>query len=264
MRRKVFLFLAAICLCAAAHPAAAQKFLPKSIEFQGDPEYSDAELLATAGLRKGVVLDHAAMQDYSKRLLATGIFATVAFKFDGEDLIFMLTPSTDLLPVQIENLPLTPGKELDQKIHDWVPLYHGKVPAEGGLADDVDAALQKILASEGLKVAVAELTVTDQNTQEVIAVSYSITDAPVKVVVTSVDGVSYQFQSEFQTIATEAAKKPFSTKNSAANLEQALKQFYSGHGYAAAKIVVTYSGNPRMESRTIIVPFAIQVEEGHR
>jgi hypothetical protein len=197
-------------------------------------------------------------------LLATGIFAMVAFKFDGEDLIFMLTPATDLLPVQIENLPLTPGKELDQKIHDWVPLYHGKVPAEGGLADDVDAALQKILASQGLKVAVAELTVADQNTQQVNAVSYSITDPPVKVVVASVDGVSDEFQSEVQIIVTEAAKNPFSTKNSAANLEQALKQFYSGHGYAAAKIVVTYSGNPRMESRTIIVPFAIQVEEGHR
>ncbi len=264
MRRMVFVFLAAISVSVAAPHAAAQKLLPKSIEFQGNSEYSDEELLATAGLKKGVVLNYAAMQNYSKRLLATGVFATVAFRFDGQDVIFMLTPAADLMPVQIENLPLTPGKELDQKIHDLVPLYHGKVPAEGGLADDVDAALQKILASEGLQVTVTATTAVDPSTQEVKAVSYAITSLPVKVGLASVEGVSDEFQSQVQAVFTEAARNPFSTMDSAANLERALKQFYGDHGYTAARIVVTYFGNPKMESRAIVVPLAIRVEEGHR
>jgi len=88
MRRTIFLILTTLCAFLALGPAAAQKFLPKSIKFQGDPEYSDADLLQAAGLKKGVVLGYAEMQDYSKRLLATGAFATVAFKFDGQDLTF--------------------------------------------------------------------------------------------------------------------------------------------------------------------------------
>ncbi len=262
MRRMVYSLLAAISIFAAAHPAAAQKLLPKSIEFQGDPEYSDAELVATAGLKRGEILDYAAMPNYSRRLLATGVFATVAFKLDGEDVIFMLTPADDLLPVRIENLPLTPGKDLEQRIHELVPLYHGKVPAEGGLADDVGAALQKMLASEGLQVTVTATTAVDPSTQEVKAVSYAITSLPVKVGVASVEGVSDEFQSQVQTVLTEAARNPFSTTDSAVNLKRALEQFYSDRGYAAAKIEVALFGNPRIESRAIVVPFAIQVKEG--
>ncbi len=258
----VFVFLAAIFLYAAPHSAAAQKFLPKSIQFQGDPEYSDTELLAAAGLKKGVVLGYAEMQDYSKRLLATGIFATVAFKFDGQDLIFMLTPSTDLLPVQIENLPLTPGKELDQRIHASVPLYHGKVPAEGGLTDDVGAALQKMLAGEGLQATVTATTASDLITQKLNAVSYSITASPVNASVVRVDGVSDAFQSNVQAVLAKAQKNPFSTMNTAANLEQAVVQFYGDQGYAAVKIQVTRSGDPRLDSGSIVVPFTIRVQEG--
>lgn len=258
----VFVFLAAIFLYAAPHSASAQKFLPKSIQFQGDPEYSDTELLAAARLKKGVVLGYAEMQDYSKRLLATGIFATVAFKFDGQDLIFMLTPSPDLLPVQIENLPLTPGKELDQRIHASVPLYHGKVPAEGGLTDDVGAALQKMLAGEGLQATVTATTASDLISQKLNAVSYSITASPVNASVVRVDGVSDAFQSNVQAVLAKALKNPFSTMNTAANLEQAVAQFYGDQGYAAAKIQVARAGDPRLDSGSIVVPFAIQVQEG--
>jgi outer membrane protein assembly factor BamA len=262
MRRLVFVLLAAIFFFAAPHSAAAQKFLPKSIKFQGDPEYSDTELLAAAGLKKGVVLGYAEMQDYSKRLLATGVFATVAFKFDGQDLIFMLTPSPDLLPVQIENLPLTPGQDLDKKIHDQVPLYHGKVPAEGGLTDDVGVALEKMLAGEGLQATVTATTAADLFTQKLSAVSYSIAAPTVNVGVASVDGVSNEFQSKVQAVLTKAQKSPFSTMNTAANLEQAVAQFYGDQGYAAVKIQVTRSGDPRLDSGSIVVPFAIQVQEG--
>ena len=48
-----------------------KKFLPKTIKFQGNPQYSDAELLAASLLKKGVVLGYTEMQDYSKQLLAT-------------------------------------------------------------------------------------------------------------------------------------------------------------------------------------------------
>src|ERR1017187_1630902 len=99
MRHQVCLFFALIAVFVAFNSASAQKFQPKSIQFQGAPEYSADELLAATGLKKGVVLSYSDMQDYSKRLLGSGVFASVAFKFDGQDLIFLLTPSADLHPI---------------------------------------------------------------------------------------------------------------------------------------------------------------------
>jgi outer membrane protein assembly factor BamA len=262
MRRHLCLLLVAVSVCVAVRPAASQKFLPKSIKFQGDPEYSDAELLAAAGLKKGVVLRYTEMQDYCKRLLATGAFSTVAFKFDGQDLIFLLSPPTDLFPVRLENLPLTLGKDLDAKLHDQIPLYHGNVPAEGGLADDVAACLQKMLAAEGLQATVIATTAADQFTHKVVAVSYSITTPPVLVGVSHIEGVSDAFATRVRAVLNDAAKNPFSTADSAGNLERAVEQFYSDQGYASAKIHVARSGDPTTAPEAITVPFAIQVEEG--
>lgn len=252
----------AISVCVAVRPAVSQKFLPKAIKFQGDPEYSDAELLAAAGLKKGVVLGYTEMQDYSKRLLATGAFSTVAFKFDGLDLIFLLTPSPDLLPVRLENLPLKPGTDLDAKLHAQIPLYHGKVPADGGLNDDVRAALEKMLADEGLQATVTATTAADQFTHKVVAVSYSITAPQVTVSVAHLDGVSDAFGTKVRAVLAEALKNPFSTTDSASNIARAIEQSYGDQGYAAAKVQVTRSGDPTTTPEAIVVPFSVQVEEG--
>ncbi|MDR3797325.1 MAG: hypothetical protein P4K93_04200 [Terracidiphilus sp.] len=251
-----------ISVCLAVRPAVSQKFLPKAIKFQGDSEYSDAELLAAAGLKKGVVLGYTEMQDYSKRLLATGAFSTVAFKFDGQDLIFLLTPSPDLLPVRLENLPLKPGTDLDAKLHAQIPLYHGKVPADGGLNDDVRTALEKMLVDEGLQAAVVATTAADQFTHKVVAVSYSISAPQVTVSVAHLDGVSEAFGTRVWAVLNEAVKNPFSTMDSTSNIERAVEQFYTDQGYAAAKVQVTRSGDPTTTPEAIVVPFAVQVVEG--
>ena len=51
MNLKLFLLSTAILLAIASLPATAQKFLPKTIQFKGDPEYSNEELMAAAGLK---------------------------------------------------------------------------------------------------------------------------------------------------------------------------------------------------------------------
>ncbi|MGA2572069.1 MAG: hypothetical protein ABSF23_16290 [Terracidiphilus sp.] len=262
MRRSVSSLFATLAVLAAVHPAPAQKFLPKTIQFKGAPEYSGQELLAAAGLKKGIVLGYADMQDYSKRLLDTGVFASVAFKFDGQDLIFLLTPSTDLYPIRLENLPFTPGKDLDAKLHDQLPLYHGKVPSEGKLAEGVRAAFQQMLADQGLQASVVVTTAADLFTHKVNAVSYSISAPPVAVAVTRIDGASVQLQAKVQAVVAEAAKSPFSTADSADNLARAVQQLYGDLGFAAAKVQVERAGKPALQSGAIVVPFSIQLEEG--
>jgi outer membrane protein assembly factor BamA len=262
MRDRIFPLFALIAVFIAFNSASAQKFQPKSIRFQGAPEYSDNELLAATGLKKGAVLSYTDMQDYCKHLLGSGVFASVAFKFDGQDLTFLLTPSPDLFPVSLENLPLTPGADLDAQLHSQLPLFHGKVPADGGLNDDVRAALEKMLAANGINATVVATSTADLATHLVNGVSYSIVSPPVEIAVASIDGVSDSFQPRVREILDKAAKNPFSTADSANNIERVVEQFYSDQGYAAAKIQATRSGNLSVTSDAIVVPFAVQVQEG--
>lgn len=262
MRGPICTVLAALVFVASAGSAPAQKFQPKSILFQGDPEYSNAELLEATGLKNDAVLSYADMQVYSKRLLDSGVFASVAFKFDGQDLTFMLAPSTDLCTVRLENIPLAPGENPDAKIHDRVPLYHGKVPTEGGINDDVRVALEKMLAAEGLEATVAATTASDPSSHIVNTVSYSVTAPPVMAAVTHIEGASVQLQSRLQAVMAEAAKNPYSTSGSADNLARVIEQFYEDMGFAAAKVEVARAGNATLQSGAIVVPLSVHVEEG--
>jgi outer membrane protein assembly factor BamA len=262
MQRPPLLSLTLALLVSASLPAAAQKFLPKSIQFKGDPEYSDQELMAAAGLKKGVTLTSAEMNDHSKLLMDSGVFDTLTFKFDGQDLIYYLSPSTALFPIRLENLPLVPGKDLDAKLHDRFPLYHGKVPSEGTLLENVRGAFEEMLATEGIKATVTAIPAGLPGSRKLTIMSFSVTDPQVRVGVIHVNGASSDLQPRIKTIADQTVHTPFDTENSAANLEHAFGLFYADQGYAAAKVQATRDGDPVVTPQAIDIPFMVTIDEG--
>ncbi len=262
MRRLFLLFLSALVILSAAPPAAAQKFLPKTIQFKGDPEYSDQELLDAAGLKKGVVLTSAEMNDHSKLLMDSGVFDNLTYKFDGVDLIYYLTPAEHLYPMRLENLPLATGKDLDAKLHDRSPLYHGKVPAEGTLLDNVRAALEEMLAGEGIKATVTATPFGAAGTRKVSAMNFSIASPEVRVGELKIQGVSPELQARVKAVADHAVGSTFDTDNSAANLEHAFATFYADEGYAAVKVHATRSGDPVIGAAAVDIPFSVTIEQG--
>ncbi len=262
MPRILTLAIPCLVLSLATLSAESQKFLPKSIQFVGDPEYSDQELLAASGIKKGTVLSSADMNDTSKRLLDTGVFASLSFKFDGQDLVFQLTPADQLVTIHFDNLPLDPGAALDGKLHQLLPLYHGKVPLDGGLLEQVRGALEAIMTSQGINVSVLATPAADPKTHRVNSIHFSVSTPPVLVDIEKIDGTSAEFQDKIRVVARDAAKAPFDTENSHANLERAFEQFYQDRGYAAVKAVATRSGAVLVTPASISVPFEINIQEG--
>jgi outer membrane protein assembly factor BamA len=262
MPRHVSLLLAALVLVSASLPAVAQKFQPKTIQFKGDPEYSDKELLTAAGLKLGAVYTSAEMNEHSKLLMDTGLFDNLTFKFDGVDLIFNLIPATELYPIRLENLPLNPGPELDAKLHDRFPIYHGKVPSEGTLLDNVRGAFEELLAAQGIKATVTALPFGVAGTRKISAMNFSIAAPPVCVGAIQLDGVSPAMAARVKRIAVKASGSAFDTANSTANLEHAFSTFYADEGYAAVKVHAVRSGDPSITAVAVDVPFAVTVDEG--
>ena len=255
-------FCGAAVLPWAALSAWGQQFQPKSIQFKGDPEYSHAEMMDAAGLKDGQVLTYAQMNDCSKKLMATGMFASLYFKFDGQDLVFQVTPAEEVFPVRIVNLPLTPGAALDAKLHAALPLYHGKVPAEGGLNEQVRAALEQMLTAEGLKATVTATPGTNGGTNAASWIGYSITWPAMRPDVTKMDGVSLSLAPALQEMLLKMAEDGYDTQATTGNIAQAVTLFYRDRGYAAVKAEVAQAGAPVEAGEAIKIPFSLTVNEG--
>ena len=262
MNRTPFLLLTAILLLAAAPPAAAQKFIPQSIQFKGAPEYSNQELLAAVGYKNDTPIAYSEVKSLSQRLLDTGLFESASFTYNGVSLVFTLVPSTALYSVRLQNLPLTPGKELDAALHDRLSLYHGKVPFDGGLTEQVRQALEEMLAAKGIKATVAATPYTDEKLHEVTAISYAITAPPVKLGEIHLEGVSPDLLAKAKLVADRTKRTDYNTENTAGNIEHAFASFFSDEGYATVKVHAGQLGDPVVSSEAIEIPFNVIVEEG--
>ena len=255
--------LIALCfLLLASLGTSAQQFKPKAIVFEGAPEYSDAELLAAAGLKKGATLTVAEMKAHFSQLRDSGVFASVLYEFDGENLIFKLSPATQLYPLRIANLPLVTGKELDEKLCAKQPLYHGKVPSEGGLLDGVRQALEEMLAEEGIKATVKALPYGTPGTTDVQAMSFSEESPPVLIGNVGVQGVSPEFQEKVKSVASRIAGTPYESESSARDVETAFESFYVDEGFASVKVHAQRSADLAVTAQQVSVPFSVTIQEG--
>jgi outer membrane protein assembly factor BamA len=263
MRHLVVLLAVALAALTVVRSVPAQKFQPKSIQFKGDPEYTDQELMEAAGLKKGTILSGVEMNGFAQKLMASGVFDNVAYKFDGQDLIFMLTGDPALYPVRLGNLPFAPGADLDSRLHQRLPLYHGKVPSEGGLLDDVRQTFEAMLAAEGVKATVAAMPYAgphDHN--KASAMSFGISAPAVRLGTIYIDGASTTLLPRLQGLIQFSADMPFNSVDTPAAIERKVKAFYLDQGFAAAKVEAARSGALVQTADAILVPFKLTIDEG--
>jgi outer membrane protein assembly factor BamA len=265
MKRAFFLLLTAVVFLSASLPAAAQTFLPKTIQFKGVPEYSDQELLAAADLKVGVEIPYSEMKAHAQKLLDTGLFDSSSYSFNGTDLIFTIVPSSALCTVRLENLPLAPGKELDAALHERVPLYHGKVPSEGALTEQVRQALQEMLAAKGIKAIVAATPFIDPVSNEVTQISFAVTAPPVQLGEIHLDSASASLDPAAQEILAILAKltgSAYNMKGSPSQIEASLSNYYRDKGYLEAAVHATAQNAPVITPESVRIPFLVSVSPG--
>lgn len=265
MRRHLFL-LATVVALLAVRPCAAQKFQTKTLQFKGAPEYSTQELQAAIGLKPGGILTVAEISEHAKLLMNTGVFSNLTYRFDGQDVIYILTPSTELYPVRLDNLPLTPGKELDANLHERFPLYHGKVPAEGGLMEDVRGALEKMLAAQGIKATVTAMPFTDPKLHAVTAMSFVITEPPVQMgeIQFASDATAPEAKADpkVREILNKLTGSVYDAEGSRSQIETYLGNYYHDKGYLEAEIHAAALTSAVVTPEAIRVPFQVSVLPG--
>jgi outer membrane protein assembly factor BamA len=251
---------------AAPRKAPARKAPASAIRFQGAPQYAQDELLTAAGFKPGARLTTAEIKARARQLNDTGLFSAVKFTSSGRGLVFTLAPTTDLYSPRLDNLPLAPGKDLDDLLHQRLPLYRGQLPASGSIVDQACAALQDALAAKGIKATVKAALTSGLGPKKITALNFSIASPAVKIGPLQLTGVSAAMQGKVASLTAGQAGAPFDTENTAPGLEHAFLDLYQDQGYLAATVSVAQldlpTVPPTVSTDSIDIPFRITVREG--
>jgi len=272
MNKPAALF-AAFLLCSFSSPApgkssppAPRKAPARAIRFQGAPQYTQEELLAAAGLKTDVRPSSSEVKARARQLNDTGFFAVVKYGSDSRGLLFTLTPNTQLFPIHLDNLPLKPGKELDDGLHQLFPLYHGLVPANGATLEGIRRRFEEMLAGLGIKATVTAALTSGLGPQKITAMNFTIAAPAVRIGPIQLTGVSAAMQSQVNGLVAGQTGNAFDTENSAIGLQHAFEDLYQDQGYAAVQVNVA-QGEPRSVAaqsadQAVQIPFAVAITEG--
>jgi len=244
----------------------AQKAGPKSIRFQGAPQYTQEELLAAAGLKPDARLPPAEVKLHAKQLNDTGLFAVVKFSSDSKGLLFTLTPSTQLYPIHLDNLPLKsgegPGNPLNDKLHARFPLYHGLLPASGSMVEGICRTFEEMLATQGIKATVKAALTSGLGPKKITAVDFTVASPPVRIGSIQLSGVSAPMLPKASQLVASLTGNDFDTENSTIGLRHAFENLYQDQGYAAVHVDVTEIEPPAVSDQAIQIPYAVAIKEG--
>ncbi|HTV16282.1 MAG TPA: hypothetical protein VME68_16290, partial [Acidobacteriaceae bacterium] len=253
--RRLFLLLAAAAL---ALPACAQ-IVAKKVTFTGVPQ-TQADLLAYSGLAPGKPLSHADIDAAAQKLMDTGLFGNIQYKYDGVELLFTMTPTDGALPVQFENFPWWDDAALTAALETKVPLFRGTLPTEGGLQQSVINTLTAMLAQKGVAATITAVPSNDV-AGKTVGIAFHI-DAPlVQVGTVTLSGASADFAEPVAAIEKAAAGQNFEGATES-TLATALKAVYHRQGYLEESMSGFAHAAPQAAGDKVIVPVSATISEG--
>ena len=235
-------FLALLLLCsqglaqkkATGKPAAPQRFPIASLSVEGLKNYSQPLVLATAGLKIGQLAGKDDFEAARDRLLATGVFETVGYRFapaaasTAYEASFEVVEVEPVYPVRFEALN-APDAEVQAWLRKKDPFFGPKIPATEAFLNRHAAEIERYLSSQGRTEKIAGKVVADSAEQftivfrpatgapKVAEVKFQGNEVvPSSVLLNSFAGVAYG------TIYSEAAFRQM--------LDASVRPIYEGRG----------------------------------
>jgi outer membrane protein insertion porin family len=164
--------------------------------------------------------------------------------------------------IQLRNIPLTPGPELDAKLHERLPLYHGKVPSDGTLLDGVRAALVELLAAQGINASISAVPSGLPGQHKPAIMSFNIDTPPVVVGDIHLDPASPALDPKADEILAKPTGSPYDLEGSPSQISTYLGNFLHDKGYLEASINAAPQGAPVIAPDAIRIPFFVSAAPG--
>lgn len=166
---------------------AAQRYHLVRVVVTGSTLYSQDDLVRATGLSANsqVTLDD--LQQAGSRLGNCGAFSSVKFQYkamngprDSVEADFEVKDAEKFLPASFENLVWYSDADLQQALHEAVPLFNGSLPLAGTLPDDLKTAIGRLQAARSLPAEVSYILGGEMG-QPPSHYRYKIEDANLKI-----------------------------------------------------------------------------------
>ena len=144
-------------------------------------------------------------------------------------------------------------------MHEKVPLYHGKVPADGTVLEDVRSALEAELKAEGLEANVKAAPYTDPKLRKVTAMEFNV--AAPDVLVGKVKVESRAGDPNTEVLVSKVEGTPYDQEGSPSQIEANVGGYYRDKGFLEGKVKMQAQA-PVISGGAIRVPFVVSVEPG--
>jgi outer membrane protein insertion porin family len=268
MKGMARLFLCLLPVLASLADAQTREFPVDSITVEGNRILTAAGIAAASGLKIGAKGDTAVFDAARDRLLASGYFETVAYRFraadvraakagSGYNVTFDVVEMQPLYPLKIEALPATVAEVTAWlKTHD--PLFTGRIPGTEPVLQRTAHEIEEFLASKGkpAKVGGKIVLLAEQKYEALFTPAAGLPN----VALVSFDGNKAIRNTDLQNaIAAVAFGQPYTEENFRLLLDNQLKPFYEKDGYMRVKFgKLTTSPSATVKGIDVHVP----LEEG--
>lgn len=208
-----FLLLSLVCAAAAAQNSAKSKLSYKlmSIHVKGATQLTEDQIIAASGLKIGQIAGDNDFKQAMQKLGETGLFTDLEYSYhyssEGCDLEFQITENSDLAPIAFDNFVWFSDDELIGLLRARLPLFSGRLPVNGNLADQVANSLNAILDQRKIPGKAQYLRAADGAVPPYV---YWIAFHPVLVRNIDFPGASAAELPALQAVAKPLAGQPFS------------------------------------------------------
>lgn len=133
--------------------AAPTRWPVKSLTVEGNHNYTKEQVLRVAAIRLGQLAGKQEFEAARDRLVATGAFETVGYRFTpaadrkGYAASFQVVEVEPVYPVRFEELDV-PDADLDAGLKKYNPLYGPKIPATSPVLQQYAKSIEAILAGK--------------------------------------------------------------------------------------------------------------------
>jgi outer membrane protein assembly factor BamA len=216
-------------------PASAYKLI--SVKVTGTKRFTSDEVAAASGLPVGTIAHEDDFRKAARQLGDSGAFNNIAFTFSyssaGTKLEFQVTDADNFAPARFTDFVWFTDEELRQKVHERIPLFHGDLPANGRLPDEVSDVLQALLVENGIPGHVEYVRKKDK-IEHLQAVDYSVAGVSIRVRQLEFPGAAAGELAPLQTAAQKLIDREYSREFMNSFIERALLPIYHERGYLKA------------------------------
>lgn len=132
----------------------ADRWPVETLKVEGNRNYTDGQVLTVAGLKIGQMAGKTEFEAARERLLATGMFESVGYRFEpapggkGYAASFQIVEVEPVYPVRIEALP-APAEGIERALKQSDPLFSSRIPATKPVLDRYVRVIEDFLTKSG-------------------------------------------------------------------------------------------------------------------